>query len=63
MSIFGLTWAFGQGVGPVMGGLLNDNFGPRSIWVGGMMIGLLSAFGLFLLARRAVASVAETRCE
>lgn len=53
MSIFGLTWAFGQGVGPVLGGLLNDNFGPRSIWLGGMMIGLLSAFGLFLLARRA----------
>lgn len=55
MSIFGLTWAFGQGVGPVLGGLLNDNFGPRAIWVGGMIIGLVSAFGLFLLARWAAA--------
>lgn len=55
MSIFGLTWSFGQGVGPVLGGLLNDNFGPRAIWLGGMTIGLLSAFGLFLLARRASA--------
>jgi len=56
MSIFGLTWAFGQGLGPVLGGLLNDNFGPRSIWVGGMLIGLVSTLGLFLLARRAEAS-------
>lgn len=56
MSIFGLTWAFGQGLGPVLGGLLNDNFGPRSIWVGGMLIGLVSALGLFLLARRAETS-------
>ncbi len=55
MSIYGLTWAFGQGLGPVLGGLLNDNFGPRSIWVGGMTIGLVSALGLFLLAWRAVA--------
>ncbi|PWH12589.1 MAG: hypothetical protein DDG60_12430 [Anaerolineae bacterium] len=53
MSIFGLTWAFGQGVGPVLGGLLNDNFGPRAIWLGGMTIGLISALGLFVLARRA----------
>lgn len=59
MSIFGLTWAFGQGVGPVLGGLLNDNFGPRSIWIGGMTIGLLSALGLFLLSRQKNAPDAE----
>lgn len=52
MSIYGLTWAFGQGVGPVLGGLLNDNFGPRSIWVGGMIMGLISACGLFLISRQ-----------
>ncbi len=49
MSIYGLTWSFGQGVGPVLGGLLNDNFGPRAIWLGGMTIGLISATGLFLV--------------
>ncbi len=53
MSIYGLTWSFGQGVGPVLGGLLNDNFGPQAIWIGGMLIGLVSTLGLFLLAQRA----------
>ncbi|MCX7755004.1 MAG: MFS transporter [Anaerolineales bacterium] len=61
MSIFGLTWSFGQGVGPVLGGLLNDHFGPRAIWVGGMLIGLVSAFGLFLLSRRADAPHTASR--
>lgn len=52
MSIYGLTWAFGQGVGPVLGGLLNDNLGPHFIWVGGLTIGLISAFGLYLISRQ-----------
>jgi MFS family permease len=52
MSIYGLTWSFGQMVGPVLGGLLNDNFGPVYIWIGGLAIGLVSAFGLYLLSRR-----------
>jgi MFS family permease len=55
MSIYGLMWSFGQGVGPVLGGLLNDNLGPRSIWIGGMTIGLISTLGLFLLSRQAPA--------
>jgi MFS family permease len=52
MSIYGLTWSFGSAFGPLMGGLLNDNFGPRSIWVGSMTIGLISAAILFLLSRQ-----------
>jgi MFS family permease len=52
MSIYGLTWSFGQMVGPVLGGLLNDNFGPVYIWIGGLAIGLVSAFGLYLLSRQ-----------
>jgi MFS family permease len=51
MSIYGLTWSFGQGVGPVLGGLLNDHLGPHAIWWGGMAIGLISASGLFTIAR------------
>jgi MFS family permease len=50
MSIYGLTWSFGQMVGPVLGGLLNDNLGPRFIWIGGLSIGLVSAIGLYLLS-------------
>jgi MFS family permease len=53
MSIYGLTWSFGQGVGPVLGGLLNDHFGPHAIWWGGVVVGLISATGLFATARLA----------
>lgn len=63
MSIYGLTWSFGQGVGPVLGGLLNDNFGPQAIWVGGMTIGLVSALGLFLLAQQARPHPSPTQME
>lgn len=52
MSIYGLTWSFGQMVGPVLGGLLNDNFGPVYIWIGGLAIGLISALGLYLLSKQ-----------
>lgn len=61
MSIYGLTWSFGQMVGPVLGGFLNDNFGPIYIWIGGLTIGLISAFGLYLLSRRTLKrQLAET---
>jgi MFS family permease len=52
MSIYGLTWSFGQMFGPILGGLLNDNLGPRFIWIGGLTIGLISAFGLYVLSRQ-----------
>ena len=48
MSIYGLTWNVAQGIGPVTGGFLNDTFGPRSMWYGGGVTGLIST-GLFLL--------------
>lgn len=44
---------FGQMFGPVLGGLLNDQLGPRFIWIGGLAIGLASAWGLYRLSRRA----------
>jgi len=56
MSIFGLTWSFGAGIGPILGGLLNDNFGPRFIWVGGMTVGLISTIALLIIASRTIDS-------
>jgi MFS family permease len=47
MSLYGLTWGVASGVGPVLGGLLNDQFGPKAIWYGGAAIGLASSL-LFL---------------
>jgi MFS family permease len=42
MSVFGLAWRVALGVGPIVGGLLNDNLGPKSIWYGGAVIGVIS---------------------
>ena len=50
MSLYGLTWALGSGVGPLLGGWLNDNISPQAIWYGALVIGLLSSSGFLLLA-------------
>lgn len=50
MSIFGLTWGVAFGIGPVIGGYLNDNLAPVAIWYGGLVIGLVSVLGFVLLA-------------
>jgi MFS family permease len=47
MSLYGLTWGVASGVGPVLGGLLNDQIGPKAIWYGGAAIGLVGSL-LFL---------------
>ncbi len=51
MSIYWLGWGVARTLAPIIGGFLNDNIAPRSIWVGGLVIGLTSAIGLFFLNR------------
>jgi MFS family permease len=53
MSVYGLTWTIGFGVGPVIGGYLSDNLAPVAIWYGGILMGLAAAAGFVLLARLA----------
>lgn len=50
MSLYGLTWPFGNGIGPLLGGILSDSFGPRSVWPGGAIIGLAAATGLLAIS-------------
>jgi MFS family permease len=50
MSIFGLAWRVSIGVAPILGGLLNDSLGPKAIWYGGAMIGLVSFSTFFVRA-------------
>lgn len=50
MSIYGLTWGAAAGIGPVLGGLLSDNFGPVFIWYGGLVVGLISTLGFIVMA-------------
>ncbi len=58
MSVYWLSWGLARALAPLLGGFLNDRLSPRSIWYGGLFIGLLSALGLFLFAR---AQSAETQ--
>jgi MFS family permease len=47
MSIYGLTWGAATGIGSLLGGFMNDTFGPRSIWYTAGLIGAIATF-LFL---------------
>jgi MFS family permease len=49
MSIHWLGWGLARTLSPIVGGFLNDTISPRSIWIGGLFIGLTSALGIFLL--------------
>ncbi len=51
MSIYSLSWGTAIGIGPVFGGFLNDNLGPRFIWLGGFISGIVSAAWFGLLSR------------
>jgi MFS family permease len=52
MSIYALTWGLAAGIGPILGGLLNDNLGPKTIWYGGAVVGLMSTLSFVWLAYR-----------
>ena len=51
MSIYWLGWGLARTLSPIIGGFLNDNIEPHAIWIGGLLLGLTSALGLFLLNR------------
>ncbi len=51
MSIYWLGWGLARTLSPIIGGFINDNIAPRAIWIAGLLFGLISAFGLFLLSR------------
>jgi MFS family permease len=52
MSFYWFAWGIARGAAPLIGGFLNDNISPRSIWIGGLTIGLASAIGLFIFSAR-----------
>jgi len=53
MSSYWIGWGLARTAAPLIGGFLNDAIAPRAIWLGALTLGLVSAFGLFLLSRRA----------
>lgn len=51
MSVYWLSWGVARTLAPLVGGSLNNSFGGRSIWIGGLIIGVLSTIGLLLMSR------------
>lgn len=51
MGMYGLTWAVGFGIGPILGGLISDNLSPRGLWFLSAPSGLFAALIFIALAR------------
>jgi MFS family permease len=51
MSMHWLGWGMARTLAPIIGGFLNDNIAPRAIWIGGLLLGLTSTLGVFMLSR------------
>jgi MFS family permease len=52
MSIYGITWGIASGIGPIIGGYLNDSIGPKAIWLGGCIVGLAGVSIVMFLAAK-----------
>ncbi len=55
MSVYGLVWGTASGIASPLGGWMSDTFGPRSIWLGGAVVGLMGSLGFLALSRRSSA--------
>jgi len=51
MGLYSLTWTISVGLGPVLGGLLNDRLAPVAMWYGACLLALVSAVMFLALAR------------
>jgi MFS family permease len=51
MGVYGLTWGVAMGIGPVLGGTLNDQVAPVAIWYAGLVLGGIAAAGFVVLGR------------
>ncbi len=60
ISIYWLGWGLARTLAPLIGGTLNDSIAPRAIWIGGLLIGITSAAGLFLLSRLSLSASTST---
>lgn len=50
-SVYWFGWGLTRVCSPLLGGLLNDTFSPKSIWIGGLIIGLTSSIGLYIFKK------------
>jgi MFS family permease len=52
MGMFALSYTVGSGIGPVIGGFLNDHIAPAAIWYGATVFAASAAAGFSFLSRR-----------
>lgn len=52
LGVLSLGYPLGSGLGPVLGGILNDNVAPVAIWYGAGALAFLSVVIFFVLARQ-----------
>jgi MFS family permease len=52
MGFFALGQGAGRSVAPLLGGILNDQIGPKAIWYGSSFFGILSSLGFTAMSRR-----------
>ena len=52
MSVYWLSWGIARSISPMVGGYFHDMIAPQAIWWGGLMLGLISTLGLFIISRR-----------
>ena len=50
MSVYSIAWGVAFGIGPVVGGILNDMVAPVAIWYGGCVMASAAALGFMLVA-------------
>jgi len=49
MAIFGLSWAISASIGPLLAGVVMDNFNPNWVWYGAGIMGIIASMCFFLL--------------
>lgn len=59
MGIFGLAWMVPSAVGPLLAGLIIDNYDPNWVWYAGALISLASILGFLLLHAQANQRLAQ----
>ena len=63
MSFFALSQGTASSVAPLIGGVLNDQIGPKAIWLGSSLFGLLGSLGFATMSRRRAALNASDQAQ
>jgi MFS family permease len=52
LAIFGFTWGISFALGPLLAGVVMDNYDPRWVWYASFILGMVAVFGYLLLRAR-----------